>query len=485
MSIFEAETKKTGIMEEALIGREKEIKNLESYIESGKSEFVAIYGRRRVGKTFLVRNVVGDKVCFSLTGMENISTNEQLSNFYLSLLKLYPNATKPCNWLEAFFILENYLEKLNQGTKILFFDELPWLDTGKSDFLSALEHFWNSWASARNDIKLITCGSAASWMLDNLINNHGGLHNRVTHQMLIEPFCLRECKEYFDSYGFGYSEREIADCYMVLGGIPYYLSLMNREESVAQNIDSLIFSTTGELRTEKDNLFKSLFKHSEDYVKIINALSSKDKGLTRQELLATTKLHNNAKFSKMLMELENCRFIRQYLPFDKKARSITYQLTDPYIYFSNKIQDKCNYQDENYWSHTINTSSFHSWSGFAFEQLCLNHLTQIKEALGISGVQTAIYCWRENTQEGKGAQIDMLIDRADLSINLCEMKYCIGEYEITKSEREKIENRRDLFISKTQTKKSIRITMITSFGIKKNIHSQIVQNEITLKDLFR
>ncbi len=473
-------------MKEELIGRDKELKNLNSYINTGRSEFIAIYGRRRVGKTFFVRQTLGDNINFSLTGMENIGTSEQLTNFFLTLRNFYPDAKPTKTWLEAFHQLEKYLGTLGNKTKIVFLDELPWLDTAKSDFITALEHFWNSWASARTDIKLITCGSAASWMLDNLINNHGGLHNRVTHQMLIEPFSLKECKQYFDTYGFGYSEKEITECYMVLGGIPYYLSLMNREESVVQNIDRLIFSQTGELRTEKSNLFKSLFKHSEDYVKIIEALSAKNKGITRAELIETTKLNNNSRLSKMLQELENCRFIRQYLSFDKKTRSITYQLTDPFLYFCHKVQDKCNYQDEEYWTHAINTSTYKSWSGFAFELLCLNHTNQIKEALKIGGVQTAIYCWRTTSQEDeRGVQIDLIIDRADLAINLCEMKFSSGEFEITKSERDKIENRKDTFISKTRTSKSVRITLITSVGLKQNMHSKIIQNTVTIKDLFK
>lgn len=471
-------------MQELLIGRKHEQKRLMEYINSERSEFIAVYGRRRVGKTFLVRQMITDKCCFQITGMENVGLSEQLTNFFMSLRKVYPEAKRSCNWLEAFDQLEGYLETCAVEHKILFFDELPWLDTAKSGFISALEHFWNSWASARQDIKLITCGSAASWMLDNLINNHGGLHNRVTHQMLIEPFNLGECKEYFETFGFGYADREVADYYMVFGGVPYYLSLMNKEESVAQNVDRLIFSVTGELRTEKGNLFRSLFKHSEDYVRIIDALSSKGKGLTRNELLEQTHLHNNARFSNMLKELENCRFIRQYMPFDKKARMVTYQLTDPFLHFCYQIQEKCNYQDENFWSHSLNTPLYNAWSGLAFEMLCLNHVSKIKDALNIGGVQTAVYCWRTPSTVGKGAQIDLVIDRADHCVNLCEMKFCRGEYVLTKSEREKIEHRMDSFISCTGTKSSIRVTMITCHGMQKNIHSSIVQNQVTLSDLF-
>ena len=265
-------------MQERIIGRHNELQLLAKYMQTPRSEFIAVYGRRRVGKTFLVRHAIGKEACFSVTGMEHVLLDEQLANFYISLRKVYPSAVRCGSWLEAFDQLEQYLESLQEGNKILFFDELPWFDTPRSNFVSALEHFWNNWASARSDIKLVTCGSAASWMLDHLINNHGGLHNRVTHQMLIEPFSLKECKEYFDAYDFGYQVREVAEYYMVFGGVPYYLSLMNRDESVAQNVDRLIFSATGELSAERTNLFRSLFKRSADYVTIVEALSAKRKG---------------------------------------------------------------------------------------------------------------------------------------------------------------------------------------------------------------
>lgn len=472
------------IMEEVLIGRQKEQNCLAEYINSGRSEFVVVYGRRRVGKTFLVRNAIADKACFKITGMENVGQEEQLTNFYLSLRKVYNGAERSTGWLEAFDQLERYLETITTECKILFFDELPWLATAKSDFLSAFEHFWNHWASARRDIKLIACGSAASWMLDNLINNHGGLHNRVTHQMLIEPFTLGECREYFQRHGFGYSDREVADYYMVFGGVPYYLSLMDKKESVAQNVDRLIFSPVGELREEKNNLFRSLFKHSEDYVKIIEALSAKGKGLTRSELVETTKLHNNARLTSMIAELESCHFIRSYQPFDGKKRSTTYQLIDSFLHFCHHVQEKRNFQDENFWSHSQNTPLYHSWSGLAFEILCLNHVQKIKEALKIGGVQTSVYCWRTPASAENGAQIDMVIDRADRCINICEMKFSRGEYSMTKAEREKIERRVDSFISYTGTKSSIRVTLITNSGLKANANSNIIQNHISLEELF-
>ncbi len=472
-------------MKELLIGHEREQQLLREYISTERSEFIAVYGRRRVGKTFLIRQTIGDEFCFSIAGMENASKQQQLANFNMTLQQYYPQA-KSCNsWLEAFYELRHYLDSLNIYQKVIFFDELPWFEAQKSGFVSALENFWNSWASARTDIKLIVCGSAASWMIDNIINNHGGLYNRVTHQMMIEPFSLHDCKEYFSAYGFSYNEREIAECYMVFGGIPYHFSLMRTDESVAQNIDRLIFSPTGELRNEKINLFRSLFRHSEDYIAIIDALSEKNKGLNRNELIEVTKLNNNARLTKKLEELEQCRFIRKYESYDKRQRQTLYQLIDPFVHFFNKIATQNQHQAPEFWSHTQNTPLFNTWSGLAFEMLCLNHVPQIKQALGISGIQSSVYSWRSPKDVSEKVQIDLLINRADRCVNLCEMKYCYKEYEMTQQERERIDDHLHAFMQYAEPRKSIRVTMITSFGVKRNSNSYIVQNEVILADLFK
>lgn len=475
-------------MLEELIGRVAEQRLLESYIQSDKSEFIAVYGRRRVGKTFLIRKVISDRACFMMSGMENVTTDDQLLNFSMVLSRYCTSMTKYTTWLDAFEALIKYLVSLPEGRKIVFIDEMPWLDTPDSKFVSALEHFWNDWASARSDIKLIVCGSATSWMMDNLINNHGGLHNRVTHQLLLEPFSLGECREYFTHYGFGYSNREVVDCYMALGGIPYYLSLMDKTKSVAQNIDQLFFSNTGELRNEMLNLFRSLFRHSEAYLTIIQSLSKKSKGLTRAELLEATKLNNNARFTTMLEELEYCRFIRKYQDYGNKKRQTTYQLIDPFVHFYYSIIANNQYHDEQYWSHSILSPAYHTWSGLAFEILCLNHIQQIKSALGISGIQTKVYSWRSSTQQlasnAKGAQIDLIIDRADNCINVCEMKFAMDKYAITKSYEESLRNKLYQFSQNIGARKTLRLTLITSYGVLPNQHSYIVQNELTMDDLF-
>lgn len=472
-------------MKEKLIGREKETKILRECLDSGRSEFVAVYGRRRVGKTFFIRQAVGAKVCFSMTGMENADMNDQLSNFYFTLRKVFPKANRPTSWIEAFDLLETYLEQLPKGNKVVIIDELPWLDTVRSKFVGALELFWNAWASARTDVKLIVCGSATSWMIDNIINGCGGLHNRTTHQIYIAPFTLGETQRYFKEFGFGYRKKEIAECYMVMGGVAYYYSLMRPAESVAQNIDRLFFSANGELRNEFENLYRSLFKKSDDHITIVTALAKKGKGLTRKQIVEYTKLNNNSKFTKNLSELEKCGFIRTYSPFGKTKRDTLYQITDAFSLFHFHFMDNNKYQEDDFWTTSLNSSRHKAWSGYAFEVLCLNHLNQIKHALGISGIQCRACSWIGKSDGiRKGAQIDLLIDRNDHTINVCEIKFARSAFEITKSDDENLENKLSLFESQTKTSKSLMLTMITSFGIVRNRYAGIVQSEVTLDDLF-
>lgn len=472
-------------MKQKLIGRLAETNALKTYLDSPQSEFIAVYGRRRVGKTFFVRNIIRDKADFMFTGMENASLSDQLNNFFYSLRHVYPNCNKPTSWIDAFDQLRTFLENRRSSTKIVFIDELPWLDTVRSKFVSALEWFWNGWASSRDDIKLIVCGSATSWMIDNLLNNRGGLHNRVTHRIHIKPFVLNECEEYFKVNNFGYRRQEIAELYMVFGGVPYYYSLMDKGKSVAQNIDCLIFSQDGELKSEFDNLYRSLFKKPSDHIKIISALSSKGKGLTRAELLKATKLNNNAKFTETLDELEKCGFIRQYLPFESTKKHAIYQIVDPFTLFHFKFERQNVFHDDKFWTNSINTPSTNAWKGYAFEMLCLNHIEQIKCALGIAGVQSNICSWKDSGRtEGRGAQIDLLIDRADLTVNLCEMKYSPVKYSITKSDYDNFTNKIDLLFRVTGTKKSVIFTMITPNGIVSNHYSGLVQAVITIDDLF-
>ena len=469
-----------------IIGRKEEQQILHSAVQSENSEFVAVYGRRRVGKTYLIRETFGYKFTFQHTGLAKGNTKEQLFSFAISLRDAgYDDCPIPKSWLEAFSLLSTYLKNSTDEKKIVFLDELPWMDTPRSNFISAFEHFWNGWASARKDIVLIICGSATSWIINKVINDHGGLHNRVTKQIALQPFTLKECEMFAQSKGLEMSRYQLAECYMVLGGIPYYWSLLEKGLSLAQNIDKIIFAKNGKLSNEFNQLYASLFKSPEQYIDIVTALGKKKAGMTREEIIAATDKYSNGALSKVLDELEYCGFIRKYNGFDKKSKQAIYQLIDNYTLFYFKFIQQNENNDEHFWSASIDSAMHRAWSGLAFERLCMAHTQQIKAALGIAGVLSNVYSWRKEADEmSDGAQIDLLIDRKDQVINLCEMKYSLSEYVIDAEYEQKLRNKKSVFINATNTRKAVHLTMVTTFGIKANAHSGIVQNEITLEDLF-
>ena len=469
-----------------IIGRKEEQQILHSAVQSENSEFVAVYGRRRVGKTYLIRETFGYKFTFQHTGLAKGNTKEQLFSFAISLRDAgYDDCPIPKSWLEAFSLLSTYLKNSTDEKKIVFLDELPWMDTPRSNFISAFEHFWNGWASARKDIVLIICGSATSWIINKVINDHGGLHNRVTKQIALQPFTLKECEMFAKSKGLEMSRYQLAECYMVLGGIPYYWSLLEKGLSLAQNIDKIIFAKNGKLSNEFNQLYASLFKSPEQYIDIVTALGKKKAGMTREEIIAATDKYSNGALSKVLDELEYCGFIRKYNGFDKKSKQAIYQLIDNYTLFYFKFIQQNENNDEHFWSASIDSAMHRAWSGLAFERLCMAHTQQIKAALGIAGVLSNVYSWRKEADEtSDGAQVDLLIDRKDQVINLCEMKYSLSEYIIDAEYEQKLRNKKSAFINATNTRKAVHLTMVTTFGIKTNAHSGIVQNEITLEDLF-
>ncbi len=471
---------------EKIIGRKEEIKILQLVLDSKKSEFVAVYGRRRVGKTFLIRNVLADTISFQVTGMGNVNLAQQLTNFHVALQKLQPDNLIPQvnNWLMAFQQLISYLELHPAKKKVLFIDELPWFDTKGSGFIQALEHFWNSWASARSDIKLITCGSAASWMMNKLINNKGGLHNRVTKRIRVVPFMLCECEQFIQNNDSVLDRYQIIQLYMVLGGIPFYWNEVLANESAFQNINRICFTENGMLRKEFSNLFSSLFYNPEKHLMVVNALATKAKGMTREDILLITKLPNAGSSTKILEELEESGFIRKYIPFGKKSKNSLYQLVDFYTLFYLKFMERTSVLDKDFWLNSIDNPQYRAWSGYSFEQVCLYHLQQIKQGLGISGIQTHTSSWRSTNSEN-GSQVDLVIDRRDQVVNLCEMKYSINSFVIDKKYAEELRNKIGTFKYETKTRKSIFLTLITTFGVQQNTHSAgLVQNSLTMDVLF-
>lgn len=469
-----------------IVGRNRELEILNGLMDSRESQFVAVYGRRRVGKTFLVRQAFKGLFSFQHTGLANADKKKQLAEFSASLSKWGSgHVSRPKTWYEAFHVLENLLESKPKGKKVVFIDELSWMDTAKSDFVSALEHFWNNWASARNDIVLVVCGSATSWIMSKIVMDKGGLHNRLTNRILLKPFTLQECELYAKGLGLEFVRKDLVELYMVLGGIPFYWSFLRKGESVAQNLDRMFFSELAPLGREFEALYASLFKHATPYIEVVEALSTKKSGLLRENILKETKLSDNTQFTKILTELEQSGFIRKYYVMGKKERDSVYQLMDNYtLFYFQFIQNNVSH-DEMFYSHRYATSAYKAWSGLAFERVCLHHINQIKFALGISGIASNVHSWVTKANDSHdGAQIDLLIDRADNCINICEMKFNNEEFSIDKKYDVELSNKISIFKEVSKTRKNVFLTIITVNGLKKNQYSGRVAVEIDAKKLF-
>jgi uncharacterized protein len=473
--------------ETSIIGRNKEIQKLNNILNSKKSEFLTVYGRRRVGKTFLVREYFNYNFDFQISGLANADTAQQLFNFDTVLGKqsnLVFEETS-INWLVAFQRLINTLENsTNQGRKVIFFDELPWFDTHGSDFMMGLEHFWNGWASNRKDILLIVCGSAASWMINVLINNDGGLHNRITQKMKIEPFNLQETEAMLLAKNCVLDRYQIVQLYMTMGGIPYYLEAIQPHLSAAQNIQELFFDKSGLLKNEFFNLYRSLFRKYEVYEKVVEALASKTEGLQRGDIVKYSGKESGGTLTKVLADLEESGFICAYTSFDNKQKNILYRLSDYYTAFYFKFIKDGKYQGKDIWLNLIDNPTQRAWQGFTFEQICIDHVVQIKKALGVSGVQSNNVTWKGGTED-KSAQIDLLIDRRDQVINLCECKFSLDTFSIDKEYSEKLRSKIATFKTATKTKKAVFLTMVTTYGVEKNKYANaLMQNEVVMDDLF-
>ena len=468
-------------MGDVIIGRKAEQEILRQRIESDAPEFIAIYGRRRIGKTYLVRHYFNDTFSFYATGIYEGTKKEQLGEFTRQLTQYSGRKWRIAkDWFEAFANLRDYLQSIEgDGPIIVFLDELPWMDTQKSRFIKALEYFWNSWGATNKRLKLIVCGSATTWMRENIISDKGGLYNRVTRSIYLAPFTLYETEKYLLSKGISWNRYQIAECYMILGGTPLYLQMLERDKSLTQNVDNLFFIQNAPLALEYNFLFRSLFNEASVHKQIIEALANKATGLTRNEIIATTRINDGGALTKALRNLCDCDFIRQYTAFAKSERGTIYQLTDLFSLYHLRYVKGYRGQDENHWQNMIDSPSRRAWSGYSFEQLCLHHIRQIKKKLGITGIQSDICGWK-----GNGAQIDLLIDRRDQTINLCEMKFSQGEFEITKQYDEHLRERAEIFRSATKTTKAIHQTMVTTYGLKQNMYSGTIQSVIVLDDLF-
>ena len=469
-----------------MIGRIAETQLLTRLFNSVESEFVAVYGRRRVGKTYLVRETFEGRFSFIHTGLPCASTRKQLSHFYKSLKDNgYAGRRVPKDWFEAFDWLKKTVSARMEKRKVIFIDELPWMDSSRSDFLIALEAFWNEWASARKDVLFIVCGSASSWIVNKLFKDKGGLHNRITARILLKPFTLHECELYLQSRDIDMTRNDIAECYMAIGGIPYYWRLLTRGYSLVQNFDSMFFSDSAPLKGEFAELYASLFKNAPMYMKIVSALATRKCGMTRHELTQVANIKDTGVVSDALDTLEESGFIRRYRFFGKKKRESVYQLIDNFTLFHFQFLDNAT-MDQYFWTNTISSAKQAAWRGLAFERLCLQHSWQMLKALEIAGLHTEIYAWRHTGDSiyPRGAQIDLILDRADNVINICEMKYSNGRYLLDKETLESLNEKIEVFRAVSKTRKALHLTMVTSNGLVDNAYANQIQSEITLADLF-
>jgi AAA+ ATPase superfamily predicted ATPase len=469
-----------------IIGRRNEIAELERVRGSGKPELVAVTGRRRVGKTYLVKEFFANDFAFQLTGIRDEATSEQLLNFDKAIQirskKKYPAAK---SWLDAFWVLREFLQTSSVKGKrqAVFIDEMPWLAKQKSGFLPAFEHFWNDWASSQPDVILIACGSQASWIVNNLYKNKGGFHNRITSRIKLSPFSLKECEEFFAFKGVALNRQQILESYMILGGIPFYLDLFLPNLSLPQNIDRLFFTDNAPLKDEYGELYASLFNHPGQHMRIVEALSTRRAGLTRTEIIEQTGLPNGGSFSAALVDLGQCGFVEQYQDFTKPKRGVIVRLTDNFtLYYLRYVMDNRS-KDDYFWTNYTADGGYATWVGLAFEQLCLAHIPQIKKKLGISGVSTRVASWRGAGAE-EAAQIDLLIDRKDGVINLCEMKYTLHPFAVDKETDLALDRKKRVFIAETKTRKAIHITMVTTYGLRPGGYRGSIQSEVTMSDLF-
>ncbi|MBQ9605563.1 MAG: AAA family ATPase [Lachnospiraceae bacterium] len=467
------------------IGRKYEYGKLDDCMTRNEAQLIAVYGRRRVGKTYLIDHYFNGRFDFRLTGIYEQQAEIQLQGFVTELNNQTGKANeRPDNWMGAFILLRKYLETKPKSEKVVvFFDEMPWMDTPKSGFLPAFEWFWNGWGSSRRNLVFIVCGSATSWMQENIDQNKGGLYNRLTCRLYLNPFTLGEVEEYLKSRGIEWSRYDIVECYMIMGGIPYYLSRLTSEFSYNDNIDNLFFRKRAELWDEFTFLYATLFKNSDQYVKIVETLSGKKSGMTRGEIIEAADMPDNGALTVMLNNLEYSGFVRINNIFGKKKK--IYQLADYYsLFYFRFIKD--NYgKDEHFWANTLDNPSRRAWAGFTYEQVCRDHIGEIKKKLGISGVLSEVSVWsRKGDEENSGAQVDLLIDRRDRVINICEIKYAIDEYEIDKNYDMTLRNKIEQFRRDTKTKSALQLTMITTYGVKRNKYSSIVTSQVMMEDLF-
>ena len=470
-----------------IIGRKPEKKELERCERSNKSELICVYGRRRVGKTFLVEQVYGNYITFRATGLEKGSTRQQLKAFHQRLAENGDNIkTIPKNWFEAFSRLDKILSNDGlilspHGKKVVFFDEFPWFATPRSDFLLAFEDFWNRRGTQSGNLVFVICGSATSWIIKNVLDASGNLYHRVTSQIFLSPFTLAETEAFFKDREFGWSRDQIMESYMIFGGLPFFMDLMNENESLRQNVDRLIFEPAALLKNETNRLLEATLSKSPVYGRIMDELSKHHYGMKKALCQSTLEIPTGT-FTRAVEDLVKCGYIIEYKRNYEKGNPSYIQLVDLFLlfhyHFLSEKNDITHYDDL-----TNDTGIFMNWRGHAFEILCLHHIYQIKNTLGISGVKTKCFPWANPNEEGS-VQIDMVIERDDRITDICEMKWTNQPFSISKDYDLALLKKRDVFREKTGTKNALKIVLVSANGMVGTSHTEHISEVITMDDLF-
>jgi AAA+ ATPase superfamily predicted ATPase len=470
-----------------MIGREEEVKILTDMLSSDEAELVSVLGRRRVGKTYLLRETFKEHIVFEFVGIQGGTLRENLNAFTFALQQTFGKESVPNNiksWLNAFQTLIELLSTQKTTKKsVVFIDELSWIAGKKPDFVKALGFFWNSWASKQNIVVAI-CGSAAAWMIKNIIKNKGGLHNRITRQIYLLPFTCKEAREYLQQRGLKFNNEQVTELYMTFGGIPHYLKLIDKAKSVGQVVNSLCFSEKGALKNEFDNLYAALFTNHQPYIAVIKACYSKWKGVTQSEIVKHSGIPSGGTLTRMLTELELCGFITSTAPFDKVKKEKIYRLIDEFSVFYLNFMDSKKNTD---WNLISQSQPFKLWKGYAFENFCLKHIQSIKHQLGIGSVITQQFAYLiQNPALKTHHQIDLIIDRNDQCINICEIKYHAKPYTITKNYAETLRQRMQYFAWETETKKTIFLTFISKYGVTTQSGiPNLVDSEVLMEDFYK
>lgn len=479
-------------MDDILIGRKRELSILNSLLDSKRAEFMVMYGRRRVGKTYLIREHLKSHMVLDFSGAFEVEMDLQLDNFFSEYLRCTQGKREtvpPPSWPDAFRYITSYLERLQSRKRkiVVFIDELPWLDTPRSGFLSSLEYFWNQHGSKMNNLLLIGCGSAASWIHKNLLKAKGGLYNRITKRIHLQPFTLGETEMYIKAKHLKLTQHQIIQLYMIMGGIPFYLKELTQGKSVNQLIDEICFTPTGLLADEYEQLYYSLFKNAEDHIAIVEALASKPNGMIRTDLVRKSGLPDGGTFNRSLIHLIDCGFVDGYKPFAKKKKDTIYKLIDQYSLFYLKYIKGNVTNRPNTWESLSSDGSFNAWSGYAYENICIQHIDSIHKSLGIQGMYTEISSWKfHGNDDLPGAQVDIVIDRKDGIVHLCEAKFSRKEFIITKDYISKLRHKRIAFEYATKTKKSVVTTLLTTYpAIKNKYYLEEIHTEICMDDLFQ